>query len=239
MTVATNQDPCLAGAPVIASTSTHQSHATTSWADMMEAASPLVPPLFDDLLLEVEPGAEDAEGDGDANFDLLDMDGIEEEEDDSTFPVQLSRPPSASDAVQPVDGNLYEVCKRAAAKLGIQWPAAPDAGGAERDLYDGKRLPPAQPPSKQLLPAVPICMKEMSRYWSSPFKSKLPTKGCSKLEIHGMGELGLAEPPAVEPSVAYHLHPNRRSLSASSGISLPGKMDRLTASTYRGGCINV
>ena len=87
------------------------------------------------------------------------MDGIEEEEDDSTFPVQLSRPPSASDAVQPVDGNLYEVCKRAAAKLGIQWPAAPDAEGAERDLYDGKSLPPAQPPSKQLLPAVPICMK--------------------------------------------------------------------------------
>ena len=52
MTVATNQDPCLAGAPAIASTSTHQSHATTSWADMMEAASPLVPPLFDDLILE-------------------------------------------------------------------------------------------------------------------------------------------------------------------------------------------
>ena len=34
VTVATNQDPCLAGAPAIASTSTHQSHATTSWADM-------------------------------------------------------------------------------------------------------------------------------------------------------------------------------------------------------------
>ncbi|KAK0152765.1 hypothetical protein N1851_005700 [Merluccius polli] len=233
VTVATNQDPCLGGATAKASTSVHQSQAATSWADMMEAVSPLVPPLFDDAILEAEPGTEDAEGGGDANFDLLDMDGMEEEEDDSTFPVQLSRPPSASDAVQPADSNLYEVCKRAAAKLGIQWPAAPDAEGAERDLYDGKRLPPAQPPSKQLLPAVPICMKEMSRYWSSPFKSKLPTKGCSKLEIHGMGELGLAEPPAVEPSVAYHLHPNRHSLSTSSGISLPGKTDRLTASTYQ------
>ena len=62
-----------------------------------------MPPLFDDLILEAEPGTEDAEGDSDANFDLLDMDGIEEEEeDDSTFPGQLSRPPSASDAVQPV-----------------------------------------------------------------------------------------------------------------------------------------
>ena len=48
-----------------------------------------------------------------------------------------------------------------------------------------------------------------------------------------MGELGLAEPPSMEPSVAYHLHPNHRYLSASSGISLPGKMDRLTASTYQ------
>ena len=67
----------------------------------------------------------------------------------------------------PVDSNLHEVCKRAAAKLGIHWPAAPDAEGAERDLYDDKRLPPAQPPSKQVLPAVPICMKEMSRYWSN------------------------------------------------------------------------
>ena len=77
---------------------------------MMEAASPLVPPLFEEFL-DAEPGTEDAEGD--ANSNLLDMDGLEEEEDDSTFPVQQSRLPSASDAVQPVDSNLYEVCKQA------------------------------------------------------------------------------------------------------------------------------
>ena len=103
MTGATNQDPCLAGATAKASTSTHKSRETTSWADMMEAASPLVPPLFGEFL-DAEPGADDAEGDADS--DLLDMDVIEEEEDDSTFPVQQSRPPSASDAVQPVDDNL-------------------------------------------------------------------------------------------------------------------------------------
>ena len=45
VTVATNQDPCLAGAIAKASTSTHQSQEPTSWADMIEAASPLVPPL--------------------------------------------------------------------------------------------------------------------------------------------------------------------------------------------------
>ncbi|XP_077961988.1 uncharacterized protein LOC144410249 [Gasterosteus aculeatus] len=165
---------------------------------MMDAESPEMPPLFEELL-ELEPGGEDAEGD--ANSDLLDVDDMEEEEDDSTFPVEPPRPPSASDVVPPVDNNLYEVCKRDASKLGIQWPAAQDATGGERDLYDGKRLPPTLPPSKQLLPAVPICMKEMGRYWSSPFKSKLPTKGYSKLEVDGMGELGLAGPPEVEPSV--------------------------------------
>lgn len=91
-----------------------------------------------------------------------------------------------------------------------------------------------QPTSaKQLLPAVPACMKEMKRFWSIPFKSKLPTKSYSQLEIHGIGELGLAGPPAVELSVAYHLHPNRRSLSAASRISLPTKAERVTASTFQ------
>ncbi len=53
------------------------------------------------------------------------------------------------------------------------------------------------------------------------------------LEIQGMGELGLAGPPAVESSVAYHLHLNRRSMSASSQISLQSKMERLTALIYQ------
>ncbi|KAE8298002.1 hypothetical protein D5F01_LYC02488 [Larimichthys crocea] len=90
---------------------------------------------------------------------------MEEGEEDSTFPTQ-SRPPSSTEAAAPVDNNLYEVCKRAVAKLNIPWPAAQDMEGATRDLYDGKRLPPA----KQLLPVVPACMTKMSRFWSSPFK---------------------------------------------------------------------
>ncbi len=125
------------------------------------------------------------------------------------------------------------MCKQAAPKLGLAWPAAKDGEGAERDLYDGNRLPPAQPAARQLLPAVPACMKEMARHWSSPFISKHPTKGHSILEIQRMGELGLVGPPAVESSVAYHLHPNRRSMSVASQISLPSKMKRLTASIYQ------
>ncbi|KAI5617058.1 hypothetical protein C0J50_23311, partial [Silurus asotus] len=230
--VANQQDPCLSGAAARSTVVEHQPRASTSWADMMEAESPVMPPLFDNLLAEDEerPCDEDA----DANSDLLDLDMEDEDEDDSgPFPAQQSRPQSAGDATSQAEGNLHEVCKRAAAKLGLAWPAAQDAEGAVRDLYDGKRLPPAQPAARQLLPAVPACMKEMSRYWASPFKSKLPAKGCSKLEIQGMEELGLAGPPAVEPSVAYHLHPNRRSISASSQIALPGKIERLTASIHQ------
>lgn len=108
-----------------------------------------------------------------------------------------------------------------------------DAKGAERDLYDGKRLPSAQPAARQLLPAMPVCMKEMSRHWSSPFKSKLPTKGFSMLETQGMGELGLAGAPTVESLGAYHLHLNCSSIFASFQVTLPGKMDRLTALIYQ------
>ena len=179
---------------------THQPQAL-SWADSMEEVEP-IPPLFEDVFVREE----DDDADGETGFDILDLDDMEEGEEDSTFPTQ-SRPPSSTEAAAPVDNNLYEVCKRAATKLNIPWPAAQDTEGATRDLYDGKSLPPARPPAKQLLPAVPACMAEMSRFWSSPFKSKVTTQGYSKLKVHGMAELGLAEPPAVEPSLAYHLHP--------------------------------
>ncbi|KAK7889130.1 hypothetical protein WMY93_024690 [Mugilogobius chulae] len=105
------------------------------------------------------------------------------------------------------------------------------------DVEEDTTFPSAQsrPPTtpKQLLPAVPACMKEMRRFWDNPLKSKLPVQGYSKLEIQGMKELGLAEPPAVEPSVAFHLHPNRRAISASSSIPLPNKMERVTSSIFQ------
>lgn len=47
-----------------------------------------------------------------------------------------------------------------------------------------------------------------------------------------MEELGLSRPPGVEPSLAYHFHPDRRSLRCSS-ISLPNKTERLAASVLQ------
>eukprot|EP00064_Thunnus_orientalis_P023807 superscaffoldBa00009398_g24068 len=121
-----------------------------------------MPPLFEGLI-RPEEGSDDVNRK--AGFDILDLDEMEEGEDESTFPTQQSRPSSSAEVAPSVDNNLYEVCKRATAKLNIPWPAAQDAEGIVRDLYDGKQLPPAQPPAKQLLPVVPACMKEMSRIW--------------------------------------------------------------------------
>lgn len=225
------QDPCLSNT-VSNTASPPPLPAEKSWGEIMEEVTPDLPPIFENLDGELDD--EDAEGD-DANSDILN-DAMEdgEDEEDSSFPTPPSRPPSSIDVGNSqIDPDFYDVCKRAAAKLGIAWPASPETAGAERDLYDGKRLPPAQQPAKQLLPPVPACMREMRKDWSSPFKSKLPTKGYSKLEIEGMSELGLTEPPAVEPSLAFHLHPNRRSVSAASTITLPSKMERLTASTFQ------
>ncbi len=118
----------------------------------------------------------------------------EEEEDNSSFPVQPSRTPTANDSALQVDSNLHEVCKRAVAKLGLAWPAAKDAEGAERDLYNGKRLSPAQPAARQLLPAVPACMKEMSRHWSSPFKSKLLLRAIPCWRFRGWENWGWSDP---------------------------------------------
>ena len=230
-----SQDPSQA-TPVTGAKADHQPRASTSWADMMEEADArdvqIMPPLFEDEGL-IEPGGLSDDADGEAGSDILDFE-MEEGVDDTTFPTgEQSRPPSSSGAASAVDTGLYEVCKRAAAKLNIPWPTAQDTEGKERDLYDGKRLPPAQAPAKQLLPAVPACIREMRRFWSNPYKSKQATQGCSKLEVQGMGDLGLADPPVVEPSVAYHLHPNRRAISVSSHISLPGKSERTAANIYQ------
>ena len=103
--------------------------------------------------------------------------------------------------------DLLEMCRRAAAKLSIDWPSQPTGQGAERDLYDGKRLPSRAPPVKQLIPAVPACVSEMKRFWDKPFSHRVPVKGFSRLDVDKMEELGMSNSPPVELSVAHHPAP--------------------------------
>ncbi|KAJ8333524.1 hypothetical protein SKAU_G00415320 [Synaphobranchus kaupii] len=205
-----------------------------SWGDMVDF--PLDSPLPDNLLEHYED--EEGEGEGtedDASAEAL-GDEVDDEEEEDAILIQPSRPSSALSGGTPPsvkEADIHEVCKRAAAKLGLEWPASQTSEGEERDLYDGKWLPSRQPPGRQLLPAVPACMKEMRKYWDKPFRSRVPVKGYSSLEIHGGSDLGVGDPPLVEPAVAYHLHPNRRATLSSAGPSLPGKMERFTASMYQ------
>lgn len=74
----------------------------------MDTKSSVLPLLFDGLD-HGELGVEDAECD--VYSDLLDMVDMEEEDNDSAFPPQQSRPSSAADVAPPADSDFYEVCK--------------------------------------------------------------------------------------------------------------------------------
>ncbi len=70
----------------------------------------------------------------------------------------------------------------------------------------------------------------MKRFWDKPFLHWVPVKGFSRLDVQGMEDLGMADPPPVEAFVANHLHPSRRAALSSTGASLPGKTECFTAS---------
>lgn len=64
----------------------------------------------------------------------------------------------------PQETLLSKVCKRAAAKLGLEWPAIQSEQGAAKSLYDGQRLATPQPLSRQHIPLVLYCLMEVKRY---------------------------------------------------------------------------
>lgn len=203
-----------------------------SWGDIMDSSD--FPPLLTQLDEDVTMGGLGDEDD-DVSSDILAEDP-EDDDDDAILPHQPSRPPSSQSGTAPTlspDVNLHDVCRRAADRLALEWPAPQSGQGPERDLYDGKVLPSSVTVAKQLMPVVPACLREVKRYWDKPLRHRVPVKGFSGLDIQGMEELGLSNPPPVEPSVASHLHPDRRATMSASGPSLPGKMDRLTASMYQ------
>ncbi|KAI7805394.1 putative GAG protein [Triplophysa rosa] len=180
---------------------------TSSWGDMMESVSPVLPLLFDTLA-----GEEDDESCPQSTQD-----------ESSPYPVQL-------------DPDLIEVCTRAAARLSIEWPTQPAGKGAERDLYNGKRLPSHLPPARQFILAFPACVVEMKRFWHRPFSHRVPVKGFSRLDVQGMEDLGMADSPPVETSVANYFHPSRKAAFSSAVTSLPEKTERFTASIFQKIC---
>ncbi|RXN14919.1 putative GAG protein [Labeo rohita] len=210
---------------------------TPFWGDIMNSESPEFTPLFDQqLLAEGDEVKGDEEEDEEMLACLLREEPDDEEDDAILSAAQASRPVSVLSgnmASTVGDCDLVEVCKRAAAKLDIPWPVTPGDPGVKRDIFDGKRLPSRLPSAKQLLPALPACIAEMKRSWDKPFSHRVPVKGYSSLDVSEMEGLGLSNPPTVEQSVAHHLQLNRQTTVSSGSPSLPGKMERFTASMYQ------
>ncbi|KAJ8368702.1 hypothetical protein SKAU_G00087300 [Synaphobranchus kaupii] len=108
-----------------------------SWGDMVDF--PLDFPLPDNLLDHY--GDEEGEGEGtedDASADFL-GDEVDDDEEEDAILIQLSRPSStlSGSTSPPVkEADIHEVCKRAAAKLGLEWPASQTSAVAgERALW--------------------------------------------------------------------------------------------------------
>lgn len=217
-----------------------QNSAGVEWGDMVSNETDF-PPLFGQEFLAKERDELNVDDDEDDSASELLAHHASSDDEDAILPATQPRATPTPSGEASIGGtpappslvNLYDVYKRAADRLGIPWPASQDTDGATRDIYDGKRLPPHQAPTKQFLPMVPACLKNMKLYWDKPFSHRVPVMGYSGLDVQNMEELGLAGPPPVEPSVAYHLHPNQRSAMASATPSLPGKIERFSASIYQ------
>ncbi len=80
---------------------------------------------------------------------------------------------------------------------------------------------------------IPACVAEMKRFWDKPFSHHVLVKGFSRLDVQGMKDLGMVDPPPVESSVANHLHPSSRAALSSTGALLPGKTERFAASVFQ------
>ncbi|KAI5102388.1 hypothetical protein C0J45_7740, partial [Silurus meridionalis] len=205
---ANKRDPCLS--PLPAERDEAASQAQCSWGEFMDEVSPVLPSVFE-------------------SHSLLDNKGVEEEDDEVAHFLEEDLEDDEEDAILPPD----LLSRPGTKKHSIEWPSQQVHSDAERDLYEGKKLPSRTSPVKQLIPAVPACVTEMCCFWDKPFSHRVPVKGFSRLEVHDMEALGMYNPPPVELSVASHLHPNRRAALSSSSPSLPGRTEMLSASLFQ------
>ncbi|CAL9696700.1 unnamed protein product [Knipowitschia caucasica] len=200
-----------------------------SWSMQMDAEHPLSDP--DELDLGLGASGDNLVEFPDSGDEPISLPSEEDEDlimEQFTL-TQATRPGSATASsgspTPPAAQSLHEVCRRAAAKLGIEWPEAP--AEAAKSRYEGRRLPKTKTSEKQLLPAFPECVEEATRSWGKPFTARAPAQGGAALDWYGMEEKGFSRLPPVEPLVASHLHPSQRSAMTAGGTALPSKADCL------------
>lgn len=214
--------------PVLASTDEGELPlAQASWGDQLDAVAPLLDLEEDGADLPVFSDFAGAESDSEVESVSLGSDDYEQ--DGETFSIPLAAKPTETGETRysgppnPTASDLHDVCRRAAAKLGIEWPETPAETTTSR--YEGKRLPKAKSSTRQLLPVFPECLEEATRSWSNPLTAKNPVLGGSALDWTGVEDSGFFRLPPVEPQLAFHLHPSQKSTMTAAGPTLPFKAD--------------
>uniref|UniRef100_A0AAV2JT54 Uncharacterized protein n=1 Tax=Knipowitschia caucasica TaxID=637954 RepID=A0AAV2JT54_KNICA len=127
-----------------------------SWSMQMDAEHPLSDP--DELDLGLGASGDNLVEFPDSGDEPISLPSEEDEDlimEQFTL-TQATRPGSATASsgspTPPAAQSLHEVCRRAAAKLGIEWPEAP--AEAAKSRYKGRRLPKIKTSEKQLFPPV-------------------------------------------------------------------------------------
>lgn len=124
----------------------------------MDSVSPIIPPLFDER--------EEDDEDDDVLSTILQAE--EEGDEDAILPPNQSHPLSTQEECSPspvqMDMDLLQICRWAVVSLFINWPSKPAGKGAERDLYDGKRLPSRLPQVTPLIPSILTGVAEMESF---------------------------------------------------------------------------
>ena len=119
--------------------------------------------------------------------------------------------------------DLHDVCKRAAAKLGIAWPETLTEATTSR--YEGKRLPKVKSSTRQFLSVFPEWMAEAARSWNNPLTAKNLVQGGSALDRADMEEKVFSHLPPVEPLLTSHFHPANKSTMTAASPALPSKAE--------------
>ncbi|XP_076137379.1 uncharacterized protein LOC143119644 [Alosa pseudoharengus] len=129
-----------------------------SWGDQLDALSPISDTEDSPMGMLGATGEAELISEDDS-VDLLSL-GDEDGDDLSLPATQAARPSgvrsdsTATGADEAASGGLHDVCKRAAAKLGVPWPEAQKENVSSR--YEGKRLPKAKSSTSDwILPSAP------------------------------------------------------------------------------------